>query len=252
MKKLFGRVAVVTGASKGIGRAISLLFSENGCNLILISHNDEEALKEVENECKKFNISTLALNGDISDKNFCKLAAVRSVEKFMHIDILINSAGVIARSSFDNMEYIDWEGVIDINLNGTMQIIKEFLPYLDHKEHYNKKIVTITSQMAYLPHPGANPSYEVSKSGLVALSRHLAYKNAKKNININCIAPGSINTDMPKSMPKEIRDQLIRSIPMQRLGEPVEVAKLALFLSSEDSDYITGTTCHINGGSLMI
>lgn len=252
MKKLSKKVAVITGASRGIGRAISLLFSENGCNLILISRDDEKALMEVESDCKKFDISTLVLSGDIADVKFCEHAAICSVEKFGKIDILVNCAGVIARTSFDEMEYSDWEGVIGINLNGTMQMIKEFLPYLDHNETYNKKIITITSQMAYLPHPGANPSYEVSKSGLLALSRHLAYKNAKKNININCIAPGSINTDMPKSMPEEIRERLIQSIPMKRLGEPIEVAKLALFLASHDSDYITGTTCHINGGSLMI
>ena len=114
------------------------------------------------------------------------------------------------------------------------------------------KIINLTSQMAYTPHPSASPSYEVSKSGMTALTRHLALKYAKYNICVNNIAPGSIDTDLPKSMSNEARQRLKDAIPMQRLGDVEEVADCALFLASKMSSYITGNTIHVNGGSLIL
>ena len=118
------------------------------------------------------------------------------------------------------------------------------------KNHYGK-IINITSQMAFVPHPNASPSYEVSKAGLSALTRHLALLYAKFGITVNSLAPGSIDTDLPKSMSKEWRDMIKNAIPMGRLGEVGEVASAALFLATSMSSYITGTTLHVGGGSLM-
>ena len=114
------------------------------------------------------------------------------------------------------------------------------------------KVINVTSQMAFLPHPGASPSYEVSKAAISALTRHLSLQYAKYNVCINSIAPGSIDTDLPKSMSQEARSKLEHAIPMRRLGDTEEVGDCALFLASSMSDYITGTTLHINGGSLML
>jgi len=140
--------------------------------------------------------------------------------------------------------------VINLNLHGSFYMCRKFLPSM--RERRDGKIINITSQMAYLPHPSASPSYEVSKAGLTALTRHLAFQYAKYNVCVNAIAPGSIDTDMPKSMSDEARQFLKDAVPMKRLGEPEEVGSSALFLASNMSNYITGVTIHVNGGSLML
>jgi 3-oxoacyl-[acyl-carrier protein] reductase len=144
----------------------------------------------------------------------------------------------------------EWHRVIDVNLHGTLYLSKNILPIM-RKRKYGK-IINITSQMAHTPHPSASPSYEVSKSGVTALTRHLALEYAKFNICVNNIAPGSIDTDLPKSMSNDQRQKLKDAVPMNRLGAPEEVADCALFLSSDMASYITGSTIHINGGSLIL
>jgi len=119
------------------------------------------------------------------------------------------------------------------------------------KEMNKGSVILLTSQMAFMPHPSASPSYEVSKAGITALVRHLAFQYAPYNVRINSLAPGSIDTDMPKSMSELAREKLRNGVPMKRLGEPEEVAQCALFLASGMSSYVTGTTIHVNGGSLM-
>ena len=150
----------------------------------------------------------------------------------------------------EEMTLDEWHHVIDVNLHGAFYMCQVFLPGM--RERNFGKLINITSQMAHIPHYSASPSYEVSKAGLTALTRHLALHYAKYNVCVNSIAPGSIDTDMPKSMSKEARKRLKNAVPMQRLGEPREVGECALFLASEKSNYITGATIHVNGGSLII
>ena len=162
----------------------------------------------------------------------------------------MNCAGTIARADFLQMSEHDWDGVLKLNLDATMAMCKAVAPHMI--ERRSGKIVNLTSQMAYLPHPAASPSYEVSKSGVTALTRHLAFKFAPYNVCVNAVAPGSINTDLPKSMTEQQRDALLRKIPMGRLGEPNEVANVVKFLTSDGASYVTGSTVHVNGGSLML
>jgi 3-oxoacyl-[acyl-carrier protein] reductase len=190
------------------------------------------------------------LLGDIASNNFCNEIVSQTLEAFNTVDILVNCAGTITRSPIEEMSNEEWHRVIDVNLHSVLYLSRNVLSIMRKKEY--GKIINLTSQMAYTPHPSASPSYEVSKSGITAFTRHLALEYAKFNICVNNIAPGSIDTDLPKSMSSDERQILKDAIPMQRLGNVKEVADCALFLASSMSSYITGSTIHINGGSLIL
>jgi len=244
------KVAIITGASRGIGKSIALAFARNGASLFLTCLQDEEALNLVTAEAELLGVKVISLVGDAASSDFCAEVVSQTVETLGTVDILVNCAGTITRSVTEEMSFKEWHRVIGVNLNSTLYLSKYVLPIM-RKNNYGK-IINLTSQMAHTPHPSASPSYEVSKSGVTALTRHLALEYAKFNICVNNIAPGSIDTDLPKSMSSKQRQRLKDAIPMQRLGDVREVADCALFLASNMSSYITGNTIHINGGSLIL
>lgn len=245
---LKNKAAIITGGSRGIGYAIARKFAENGASLLLVALH-EERLLQAQKQIRKIGSNADIIYGDIAEPALSKRIVKRALEIFGTIDILVNCAGIITRTPVESLTMNEWHRVINVNLNGTFYLSQAVLPVLCAKNY--GKIINITSQMAKLPHPNASPSYEVSKAGMVALTRHLAYHYAKYNICVNAIAPGSIDTDLPKSMPAEARQRFKNAIPFQRLGQPEEVADLALFLASDNSNYITGATINISGGSLM-
>ena len=247
---LENKTAIITGASGGIGTAISKKFAQHGANLVLTCLENKEALTFAKNQAEAQGSLVHNILGDLTNEAHCEAVIDKAKKEFGGIDILVNCAGIISRDDFFDMDQESWQRVIDVNLSGVMNICRHGLVYME--KNNNGKIVNLTSQMAFLPHLAAAPSYEVSKSGLTALTRHLASKFAKNGICVNSIAPGSIDTDLPKSMTIKQREALKNKIPMQRLGHPDEVAQAALFLASNASDYITGSTIHVNGGSLML
>jgi 3-oxoacyl-[acyl-carrier protein] reductase len=247
---LENKIAVITGASRGIGRAISLTYAREGASLVLVCNKDIVSLRAVKKEAELLGAKVLNLVGDIASKDFCNEILEKTTEAFDRIDILVNCAGIIARPPVEEMSVSEWHRVIDVNLHGVLYLCRNSLPIM--RKYKYGKIINLTSQMAHTPHPSASPSYEVSKSGVTALTRHLAFKYAKYNICINNIAPGSIDTDLPKSMSNDQRQKLKNAVPMQRLGSVDEVADCALFLSSNMSSYVTGSTIHVNGGSLIL
>ncbi|MBT7895597.1 MAG: SDR family oxidoreductase [Flavobacteriales bacterium] len=247
---LQNKIAVVTGGSRGIGKSISLTFAREGASLVLIAIENDESLQIVKKEAELFGAQVVNLIGDVSSSAFCDSIVKKTIETFGRVDILVNCAGTITRAPIEEMGIDEWHRVIDVNLHGAMYLSRKTLPSMRNQKY--GKIINITSQMAHMPHPSASPSYEVSKSGMTALTRHLALQYAKYNINVNNIAPGSIDTDLPKSMTDAQRQRLKDAVPMQRLGETEEVADCALFLASDMASYITGSTIHINGGSLII
>jgi len=209
----------------------------------------EEGLSKAKKEISEMGAEVDVLCGDIAEPATSKRIVSQVLKLFGTIDILVNCAGIITRTPIADLSLEEWHRVIDVNLHGTFYLTQAVLPTLCEKNY--GKIINITSQMAKLPHPSASPSYEVSKAGMVAMTRHLAYHYAKNNICVNAIAPGSIDTDLPKSMSPEARQKLKDIVPLKRLGEPEEVGSLSLFLASDHSNYITGATINITGGSLM-
>jgi 3-oxoacyl-[acyl-carrier protein] reductase len=247
---LQNKIVIITGASRGIGRSIALTFARNGASLFLTCLQDENNLNLVKLEAESLGAKVMTIVGDVASNKFCAELVSQAIDAFGSVDILVNCAGTITRTVTEEMSIEDWHHVINVNLHGTLYLSREVLPIMRKKVF--GKIINITSQMAHMPHPSASPSYEVSKSGVLALTRHLALEYAKFNICVNNIAPGSIDTDLPKSMSYEARQRLKDAIPMQRLGDVKEVSDCALFLASEMSNYITGNTIHINGGSLIL
>ncbi len=245
---LEGKVAVITGGSRGIGRAVAQVFAENGASLLLVALH-EEGLRKAGDELVEAGADVDVLWGDIANPAMAGEVVGRTRERFGGIDILVNSAGMITRTPVADHSPEQWHRVLDVNLSGVFYLCQAVLPAMCARGA--GKIITMTSQMARMPHPSASPSYEVSKAGLVALTRHLAYHYARHNICVNAIAPGSIDTDLPKSMTPEARQRLKGMVPLGRLGEPLEVGQLALFLASGNANYITGATLNISGGSLM-
>ena len=247
---LKNKIAIITGASRGIGKSIALAFARNGASLVITCLQNEDSLDAVKEEAELLGVRVISLVGDVASNDFCDKVVSQSLETFGTVDILVNCAGTITRSVTEEMSNEEWHRVIDVNLHSALYLSRNVLPIMRENEY--GKIINITSQMAHMPHPSASPSYEVSKSGVIALTRHLALEYAKFNICINNIAPGSIDTDLPKSMSDEARQRLKDAVPMRRLGNVEEVADSALFLASNMASYITGSTIHINGGSLIL
>jgi 3-oxoacyl-[acyl-carrier protein] reductase len=250
MKLLEGKMAIVTGASRGIGRAICHSFADAGADVLLIATTEANLLRtQAEIKAKHPNAWIEIFTHDVALAETAERALEITRKRSSRVDILVNCAGIITRTLIEQLPFEEWQRVLDVNLNGTFRMCQKVLPLM--REQSAGKIINLSSQMAHLPHPSAAPSYEVSKAGLVALTRHLAYQYARFGICVNAIAPGSIDTDMPKSMTPEARERLKSGVPMKRLGEPEEVGQLAVFLASSHSDYITGATLDITGGSYM-
>lgn len=247
---LKNKVAIITGASKGIGKAIALNFATNFAKLVLICHKDMDSLKSIQSQINQLGSETLCMKGDLAEESFCAEVIDKTISKFGKIDIVVNCAGTISRENTNDVSSSKWNYVINVNLYSAFYLTKFALPFMKSKKF--GRIINITSQMAHTPHPSASSSYEVSKSGLHALTRHLALEYANDNILVNSIAPGSIDTDLPKSMTKSQRSAIENRIPLGRLGTVEEVSDCALFLASDLSTYITGSTIHINGGSLIL
>lgn len=248
MRMLEGKVAVVTGGSRGIGRAIADRFGTEGADLLLVALHDE-GLERATEELRGQGVRVDAVAGDIASPALAHRVAEFASHTHGRVDVLVNCAGMISRTPFGALSDEEWHRVIDVNLHGTYYMSRALLPGM--AERRSGKVINVTSQMARIPHPNASPSYEVSKAGMAALTRHLAYHFAQYGICVNAIAPGSIDTDLPKSMSDEARERLRAAIPLRRLGEPSEVGALAAFLASSEADYITGATITISGGSLM-
>lgn len=245
---LTGKVAIVTGGSRGIGRAIAHAYAKNGASVLLVALHDSFLGRTLE-EIRGLGACAEMMACDVADPSSSQKIVSHALACFGQIDILVNCAGMITRTPAATLTPEEWHRVLDVNLSGAFYLSQAVLPHMCEKKR--GKIINITSQMAWRPHPAASPSYEVSKAGLTALTRHLAYHYAKYGICVNAIAPGSIDTDLPKSMSPEARQKLKDGIPLGRLGEPEEVGALALFLASDLSNYITGATIHISGGSWM-
>ena len=245
---LRGEVAIVTGSSRGIGKGIARKFLAEGANVLLIATN-EPRLAETSRELATDGVEVSYLAGDIADPAVSERAVSTVMTRYGRVDIAVNCAGVITRQPVEVLPDREWGRVLDVNLSGPCYLARAVLPHM--RERRSGKIINIVSQMAKLPHPGASPSYEVSKAGLMALTRHLALHYAPHGVRVNGIAPGTIETGLQRDMKPEALARIVGAIPMNRLGQIDEVAQAALFLASEMSSYITGEILDVNGGSLM-
>lgn len=245
---LGGQTAIITGASRGIGRAIALAFAEQGASLV-INGTRQDLLCEVAEEVEKRGQRCLVVAGDISDPAISRSLVLAAVENFKRVEILVNNAGIIKRAPTEQMPLEDWHRVLDINLSGTLYGCLAVLPYMKAQRY--GKIVNMSSSAGKTPHRNASPSYGASKAGILSLTRHLALEMAPYGIYVNAVCPGPIETDLSREWTEDYRKQLLSRIPLGRIGSPEEVAQAVLFLSSRMSDFITGESININGGMFM-
>ncbi|MFQ5925818.1 MAG: 3-oxoacyl-[acyl-carrier-protein] reductase [Terriglobia bacterium] len=238
------RVAFITGASQGIGRACALLLARGGARVVVAARNQEK-LAQVEEEIRAGGSQSLAVRLDVSQEGEVKAAFEHAVEKFERIDILVNNAGIVRDQLALRMKRVDWDAVLATNLTGAHLCIQRVLPGMI-KRRYGR-IVNISSVMAQIGSPG-QANYSASKAGLIGLTKALAVELASRNITVNAVAPGFIGTPMTEPLPEARKQEIVARIPLRRMGTDREVAYAVGFLASEEAGYITGHVLDVNGG----
>jgi 3-oxoacyl-[acyl-carrier protein] reductase len=246
--KLKDQVAIVTGAAKGIGKAIAVTFLREGAAVVIID-SDKERLEPFRGEIGKDYQKGLTIVCDITKSSDVKEMVARVHKKFGRVDILVNNAGIIRRGTIETVTEEDWDRVIEVNLKGTFNCCKAVVEIMK-KQNYGK-IVNVSSIAGKLGDITSAPGYGPSKAGVDALTKTLARQLAPHGINVNGVAPHAIETEMSAQWSEERRREIIASIPLGRLGKPEEVAEAVLFLASEEASFITGEILDVNGGALM-
>lgn len=248
MEKTFqGKVAVVTGGTRGIGRAISATLLERGASVVALYAQDDEAAREFIGSVFGKE-GAVAMKADITDEAAIKGAFDQVLSRFGRIDFLVNNAGIVRDSLVVRMKEADWHAVLDVHLTGTFRCTRlAARAMLRQKEG---AIVNICSVVAELGNVG-QANYVAAKAGMIGFTKATARELAPRGITVNAVAPGWIETEMTKSLPQKVRDRWLDLIPLGRLGQPEEVAALVSFLLSDKGRYITGQLIHINGGLYM-
>ena len=241
------KVAIVTGASRGIGRAIALRLAREGADLTVTATTFEGANK-VAGEIEQLGRKALAFALNVAEIEECETLIKNTLEKFSRIDILVNNAGVTGDNLLVRMKEKEWDKVLDVNLKGAFNCIRASTKTL--MKQRAGKIVNVTSVVGIIGNAG-QANYCASKAGVIGLTKSVAKELASRNVQVNAVAPGYIETDMTKDLPDEAKQTMINSIPLRRIGTPEDVAALVAFLTSENADYITGQTITVDGGMVM-
>ena len=245
---LVNKVAIVTGAGRGIGKAIAIALAREGANIIAIDV-DIQMAEKVAKEIKSLDRQALAIRVDVSDSKEVNRMVQSVLKKFKRVDILVNNAAIIRRGSIEDLTEEDWNRVMDVNLKGAFNCAKAVVGTMK-KQRYGK-IVNISSIAGKIGDLASAPCYGASKAGMTCLAKSLARELASYNINVNVVAPHAIETDMSKEWSEEKRKSIIADIPLGRMGEPEDIAEAVVFLVSDKAKFITGEVLDVNGGCLM-
>ena len=238
-EELKDSVVLITGGTRGIGRAIAETFKKAGATVYITGTNREKT------EAVAQEIGVNGVKMDVTDREEVKKVVGEIAEKEGKIDVLINNAGITRDTLFLRMKDEDWDAVIDTNLNGVYNVTRAVVPIMVKKR--KGVIINISSVVGFTGNVG-QVNYSATKSALIGFTKSLAKELGGRNIRVVAVAPGYITTDMTKAIPEKIKEELIKSIPLRREGEPREIADVCLFLASNMASYITGTTIHVNGG----
>ena len=249
MINLKGKVAVVTGSTRGIGRSVVEKLAESGANVVIIGSSAIEKIQEIANEITaKYGVEALAVQANVTSKEAVKKLVDATLEKFGRVDILVNNAGITRDGLFMRMKDEDWDSVMDVNLKGIFYVTQGF--YRTMTKQRSGSIINMTSVVGLTGNMG-QVNYATSKAGLIGMTKSLARESAKRNVRVNAIAPGYIKSDMTDAISDTAKDSMLNSIPLGKMGEPEDIANAVLFLASDLSTYITGQTISVNGGMIM-
>lgn len=238
------KVSLVTGAARGIGKEIALAFAGEGSNVAICDLSSEE-LGRVAEEIKSLGRESLSIECDVRNSAQVKKMAKNVLDKFGRIDILINNAGITRDGLLVRMKESDWDDVLTVNLKGTFNCTKAVVPSM--MKHRWGRVINIASVVGLIGGVG-QANYAASKAGIIGFTKSMAKELASRQITVNAVAPGFIQTDMTAKLPDEQRQKMLSWIPLGRAGAPRDVAGVALFLASEEASYITGQVIQIDGG----
>ena len=242
-----GHTAVITGGGRGIGKAIAESFAGRGANIVIVDVNLDIA-KETASELEKTGIKSLAMKADVSNSADVANIFAEAMKAFGKVDILVNNAGITRDGLLMRMKEEDWDAVMNINLKGTFLCSKEAVKVMS-KQRYGR-IVNIASVVAFMGNPG-QANYSASKAGIVGLTKTVAREYASRNITVNAVAPGFITTAMTDALPENVKQEMLKNIPISKFGTIEDVANAVLFFALPESGYITGQVIHVNGGMYM-
>lgn len=245
---LQGQTAVVTGASRGIGKAIALELAKNGANIVVNYSGSEAKAEEVVAEVQALGVKAIKIQANIADEDAVKQLMKQTVKEFGSIDILVNNAGITKDNLLMRMKEDEFDQVIQTNLKGTFLCTKAVTRQMMKQK--SGRIINVASIVGVSGNPG-QANYVAAKAGVIGLTKTTAKELASRNILVNAVAPGFISTDMTDQLSEEQRESLLQIVPLARLGKPEDVARVIRFLASEDASYITGQTIHIDGGMVM-
>lgn len=244
---LEGQVAFVTGATRGIGRAVALELAELGA-IVVGTATTESGAESIDKALQEKGFKGLGVALDVTDAAACEARYAAAEQRFGSISILVNNAGITRDTLAMRMKDEDWDAVIDTNLKAVFRLSR--LAMKSMMKARKGRIINITSVVGSAGNPG-QANYAAAKAGVAGMTRALARELGSRNITVNCVAPGFIDTDMTRSLPDAARDELLRQIALGRLGKPEEIAAAVAFLASPGAAYITGSTLHVNGGMYM-
>lgn len=246
--KLEGKKALVTGASRGIGRAIALALAAEGADVVINYAGNEAAAKAVAQEVEALGRKALVVQADISSNAAATSLVEQAVKAFGRLDILVNNAGITRDGLLMRMKEEDWDAVLTTNLKGVFNCTKAAVKYM--MKQRSGHIVSISSVVGITGNAG-QANYAAAKAGVIGFTKAVAKEVASRGINVNAVAPGFIKTDMTKVLSEKVVAGMESTIPLRRLGEPTDIAKAVVFLASDDANYITGQTLHVDGGMVM-
>ena len=245
---LTGKTAIVTGGSRGIGRAVCLELARRGCNIVLSFAGNTAAADQTVAECQALGVQALAVQGNVADADAVKALFDAALKQFGAIDILVNNAGITRDNLLMLLKEEDFDAVVDTNLKGTFLCMKAAVRPMMKQRH--GRIISLSSVVGLRGNAG-QVNYAASKAGVIGMTKSLAKELAGRNITVNAVAPGFIDTDMTAVLPDKAKEAILASIPMARLGAAEDVANAVAFLASDEAGYITGQVLAVDGGMSM-
>ncbi|MTH52710.1 3-oxoacyl-[acyl-carrier-protein] reductase [Bacillus mangrovi] len=245
---LGGKTALVTGASRGIGRAVAIDLAKNGANVAVNFAGNEDKANETAEEIRALGREAIVIKADVSDAEAVKEMIEQVISRFGSLDILVNNAGITKDNLLMRMKENEWDAVVDTNLKGVFLCTKAATRQM--MKQRAGRIINITSIVGQTGNAG-QANYVAAKAGVIGLTKTSAMELAARNITVNAVAPGFISTDMTGKLTEDIKDAMLKQIPLGAFGEGQDIADAVTFLASEKSRYITGQTLHVNGGMHM-
>ncbi len=240
--------ALVTGASRGIGRSIAIQLAEEGYNVAVNYAGNKEKAEAVVEEIKAKGVESFAIQANVADGDEVKAMIKEVVSQFGSVDVLVNNAGITRDNLLMRMKEQEWDDVIDTNLKGVFNCIQKVTPQMLRQK--SGSIINLSSVVGAVGNPG-QANYVATKAGVIGLTKSVAKELASRNITVNAVAPGFIVSDMTDALSDELKDKMLEQIPLAKFGEDADIANTVAFLASEKAKYITGQTIHVNGGMHM-